>query len=92
MKHTAAEPTQIGLAVLFLCGSSMLDELTDIQNSIDRLRDKLNLSENNLKHLQDTQLMLEKEIHMKNNSIQVDKDHCVRHRMAFPDAVRLEGH
>ncbi|BHF75319.1 Tekt4p [Sparganum proliferum] len=71
---------------------AMLDELTDIQNSIDRLRDKLNLSENNLKHLQDTQLMLEKEIHMKNNSIQVDKDHCVRHRMSFPDAVRLQGH
>ncbi len=64
----------------------------NIQVTIDKLRDQLSLSENNLKHLQDTQLMLEKEIHMKNVSIQVDKDHCARHRMAFPTATRLHGH
>ncbi len=40
----------------------------NIQVTIDKLRDQLSLSENNLKHLQDTQLMLEKEIHMKNVS------------------------
>ncbi|VDD79394.1 unnamed protein product [Mesocestoides corti] len=71
---------------------AMLDEMHNIQVTIDKLRDQLALTENNLKHLQDTQLMLEKEIHMKNVSIQVDKDHCARHRMAFPSAIRLRGH
>lgn len=70
----------------------MLDEMHNIQETIDKLRNQLSNTENNLKHLQDEQMALEKQIHMKNSSIQVDRDHCARHRMYFPAATRFRGH
>ena len=64
----------------------------NIQVAIDRLQQQLSVSENNLKHLQDEQLVLEKQIHMKSTSIEVDKYGCARHRMHFPESERLLGH
>nr|CAH8873812.1 unnamed protein product [Trichobilharzia regenti] len=70
---------------------SMLDELATIQKTVDDLRDQLVVSENRLKNLQDDQMILEKQIQMKQNSIQIDHDHCVNHRMVYPNVLRLQG-
>ncbi|VDP97764.1 unnamed protein product [Trichobilharzia regenti] len=69
----------------------MLDELATIQKTVDDLRDQLVVSENRLKNLQDDQMILEKQIQMKQNSIQIDHDHCVNHRMVYPNVLRLQG-
>ncbi|CUT99135.1 tektin a1 [Echinococcus multilocularis] len=71
---------------------AMLDEMHNVEETIDKLRNQLSNTENNLRHLQDEQMALEKQIHMKNASIQVDRDHCARHRMHFPASTRLRGH
>ncbi|VDP70501.1 unnamed protein product [Echinostoma caproni] len=70
----------------------MLDELVDLEHSVDRLTDQLVTAENNLKRLQDNQMMTEKQIQSKMNSIQIDHDHLTRHRACFPSTIRLQGH
>ncbi|TPP56496.1 Tektin a1 [Fasciola gigantica] len=71
---------------------AMLDELVDLEKSVDRLSDQMIVAENNLKRLQDSQVMLEKQIQLKMNSIQIDHDHLTRHRAAIPNTIRLQGH
>nr|CDS28440.1 tektin a1 [Hymenolepis microstoma] len=70
----------------------MLNELHDLNEIIDQLENQIQSSIEKLKHLQDEQLILERQIHMKNASIQVDRDHCVGHRERFPSPHRLRGH
>lgn len=76
--------------LLFMC--RMLDELVDLEKSVDRLSDQMIVAENNLKRLQDSQVMLEKQIQLKSNSIQIDHDHLTRHRASIPNTIRLQGH
>ncbi|KAM7536380.1 hypothetical protein Aperf_G00000083098 [Anoplocephala perfoliata] len=71
---------------------SILNELHDLEETLDQLESQILKSSEKLKHLQDEQLILERQIHMKNSSIQVDKEHCARHRQRFPAALRLRGH
>ncbi|VUZ43831.1 unnamed protein product [Hymenolepis diminuta] len=70
----------------------MLNELHDLEEMIDQLENQIQASIEKLKHLQDEQLVLERQIHMKNASIQVDREHCVRHRERYPSPLRLRGH
>ncbi|KER33028.1 hypothetical protein T265_00940 [Opisthorchis viverrini] len=71
---------------------AMLDELVDLEKILDRLNDQLVVAETNLKRLQDNQMMLEKQVQSKQHAIQVDRDHVVRHREVFPNAIHLQGH
>lgn len=70
----------------------MLNEVHDLEATLDQLESQILKNSEKLKHLQDEQLILERQIHMKNSSIQVDKEHCARHRQRFPGALRLRGH
>lgn len=70
----------------------MLNELHDLEEMIDQLENQIQAGIDKLKHLQDEQLILERQIHMKNASIQVDREHCVRHRERYPSPLRLRGH
>lgn len=70
---------------------AMLDELVTLEQTLDRLNDQLIVAETNLKRLQDNQMMIEKQIQAKQHAIQIDRDHVVRHRAAFPNAIQLQG-
>ncbi|KAF8563524.1 hypothetical protein P879_07625 [Paragonimus westermani] len=70
---------------------AMLEELVGLENMLDRLNDQMLVAETNLKRLHDNQLILEKQIQSKQHAIQVDRDHLVRHRAVFPNAIRLQG-
>ncbi|KAM3176718.1 hypothetical protein ACTXT7_005959 [Hymenolepis weldensis] len=64
----------------------MLNELHDLEEMIDQLENQIQASTEKLKHLQDKQLVLERQIHMKNASIQVDREHCSSQtKVGFPE-------
>lgn len=69
-----------------------VQEVGEIQNSIDQLEQKLAESRASLKDLMDTRMALEKEIAMKKNSIFIDRDKCLKFRTRYPSTSRLVGY
>lgn len=76
----------------FLCHFRLVAEVNEICQSIDALKNRLNLAENSLKDLQDNRMSLEKEISIKKNSIFIDRDKCVALRMRYPSSIKLQGY
>ncbi|PVD34836.1 hypothetical protein C0Q70_06115 [Pomacea canaliculata] len=71
---------------------ALVAEVNEICQSIDALKNRLNLAENSLKDLQDNRMSLEKEISIKKNSIFIDRDKCVALRMRYPSSIKLQGY
>jgi tektin-4 len=71
---------------------SLVAEVTEMTRSIDALMQELNHAEGALKDLQDTRMVLEKEITIKTNSLFIDKDKCMTHRTRFPSTQKLLGY
>jgi tektin-4 len=70
----------------------LISEVGDIGDSLDRLIHQLSDSENALKNLSDTRMVLEKEIQSKKDAIFIDKEKCVPHRTRYPSTVKLQGY
>lgn len=70
----------------------MVQEVGEIQNSIDNLNQKLADSQASLKDLMDTRMTLEKEIALKKNSVFIDRDKCLKFRTRYPSTSRLVGY
>ncbi|NP_999787.1 tektin A1 [Strongylocentrotus purpuratus] len=70
----------------------MVQEVGEIQDSIDKLQQKLAESKASLKDLMDTRMALEKEIALKKNSIFVDRDKCLKFRTRYPSTSKLVGY
>ena len=69
-----------------------MQEVGEIQNSIDQLEQKLAESKASLKDLMDTRMTLEKEIAVKKNSVFIDRDKCLKFRTRYPSTSRLVGY
>jgi len=70
----------------------LIEEVAEIQKSIDALTAQLHDAEASLKQLQDDRMTLEKEISIKKNSIFIDKNKCMTHRTRYPTSMKLQGY
>jgi len=67
-------------------------EVTEIEDTLRQLEQKLEQSEQRQRELQSIRLALEKEISVKKTSISIDRDRCLRERMCFPATNHLSGY
>ncbi|XP_022093649.1 tektin-4-like [Acanthaster planci] len=70
----------------------LVQEVGEIQNSIDRLEQKLADSRASLNDLMATRMSLEQQIALKKNSIFIDRDKCMKFRTRYPSTSRLVGY
>ncbi|XP_031801610.1 tektin-4 isoform X2 [Sarcophilus harrisii] len=70
----------------------LASEVEELTMSIKALKEKLMESEHALKNLEGTQMILEKEISIKNNSLFIDRQKCMTHRSRYPTILRLTGY
>ncbi|XP_074135802.1 tektin-4 [Sminthopsis crassicaudata] len=70
----------------------LASEVEELTMSIKALKEKLMESEQALKNLEGTQMILEKEISIKNNSLFIDRQKCMTHRSRYPTVLRLSGY
>jgi tektin-4 len=71
---------------------SLVGEVYQLSQSVDRLTDELRDAESNLKKLRDDHLILVKEIEMKKNSLYIDQQKSMPIRMRYPTVQRLLGY
>ena len=70
----------------------LVSESSELEKSIDALKNQLSISETCLKDMHDSRMSLEKDFSMKNNSIFIDKDKCLTHRMRYPSHNKFLGY
>ncbi|XP_061205218.1 tektin-4 [Neopsephotus bourkii] len=70
----------------------LISEVEELMETIESLKQKLLESEQSLKNLEGTRMDLEKEIAVKRNSIFIDRQKCMAHRMRYPIVLKLAGH
>ncbi len=97
LKHVHGTNVQLRLCnvcttAFILLLYSLVNEVNELSNSVDRLLQRLNESEKALKDLQDTRLVLEKEISNKTNSLFIDRQKCTTHRTRYPSTTKLLGY
>ena len=61
-----------------------MEEVHEINESVDQLRMKLRQSENSLQQLLKAKLSLEHDLDIKNNSIMIDREQCLGLRLSPP--------
>jgi len=71
---------------------SLIGEVYQLSQSVDRLTSELNEAESNLKKLRDDHQVLVKEIEMKKNSLYIDQQKCMPVRNRYPSVQRLLGY
>ena len=67
----------------------LVEEVSQINDTIDQLKMKLREAENALQHLLRTKSSLEHDLAIKNNSIFVDREKCMGMRKTFPMSPRV---
>ena len=67
----------------------LVEEVFEIQETVDKLKAKLRESENALQHLLRTKSSLEHDLNVKNNSLFIDRERCMGLRKTFPLAPRV---
>ncbi|NWI08176.1 TEKT4 protein, partial [Crypturellus soui] len=70
----------------------LISEVEELTESIESLKKKLLESEQSLRNLEDTRMNLEREIAVKANSIFIDKQKCMAHRIRYPPVLKLAGY
>ncbi|XP_078251808.1 cytochrome P450 2K1-like, partial [Rhinoraja longicauda] len=80
----------------FSAGSDSVEylicEVGEISESIALLKQKLRDAQMSLENMENTRMTLEKEIAIKENSIFIDSEKCLKHRERYPTVVRLAGY
>uniref|UniRef100_A0A8C8EDR7 Tektin n=1 Tax=Otus sunia TaxID=257818 RepID=A0A8C8EDR7_9STRI len=70
----------------------LTSEVEALTEPIESLKKKLLESEQSLANLEDTRMNLEKEIAVKTNSIFIDRQKCMAHRIHYPTVLKLAGY
>ncbi|NXF31698.1 TEKT4 protein, partial [Nyctibius bracteatus] len=70
----------------------LISEAEELTETIESLKKKLLESEQSLRNLEDTRMKLEKEIAVKTNSIFIDRQKCMAHRIHYPVVQKLAGY
>ncbi|XP_041063084.1 tektin-4 [Carcharodon carcharias] len=71
---------------------NLICEVSEIQESISLLQEKLREAQISLENMENTRMTLEKEIAIKVNSIFIDSEKCLKHRERYPSIIRLSGY
>ncbi|RXM27683.1 Tektin-4 [Acipenser ruthenus] len=72
-----------------VCPSRLVGEVGEITESIESLQRKFEEAKQSLSNMEDTQMMLEKEVANKAHSLFTDREKCMSHRMCYPTLIRL---
>lgn len=67
----------------------LVDEVYEINETVDSLKGKLREAENALQHLLRTKSSLEQDLSVKNNSLFIDREKCMGMRKTFPMSPRV---
>lgn len=67
----------------------LVEEVYEINETVDHLKAGLHEAENALQHLLRTKSALEHDLQVKNNSIFIDREKCMGLRKSFPMAPRV---
>jgi len=70
----------------------LVEEVYEINETVDSLRGKLREAENALQHLLRTKASLEQDLSIKNNSIFIDREKCMGMRKTFPMSPRVASY
>nr|CAH8874200.1 unnamed protein product [Trichobilharzia regenti] len=71
---------------------SLVEEVNVLGQTLDKLLHQYSTVENKLKDLHDTQMMLEKEIELKTETIHLNEVGCIPRRAYYPSAAQLQGY
>lgn len=75
-----------------LCVSRLVEEVYEINETVDSLKAKLREAENALQQLLRTKASLEQDLAIKNNSLFIDREKCMGMRKTFPMAPRVAAY
>ncbi|KAI1886620.1 hypothetical protein AGOR_G00197680 [Albula goreensis] len=70
----------------------LVQEVGELTSTIEALQGKLAEAQQSLRCLEDTRMALEKDISCKMNSLRIDVDKCMAHRLRYPTALTLSGY
>ena len=70
----------------------LVEEVNEINETVDFLRAKLREAENSLQHLLRTKTSLEHDLAVKNNSLFTDREKCMGMRKTFPMTPRMAAY
>ncbi|KAG9262661.1 tektin-4 [Astyanax mexicanus] len=71
---------------------SLESEVEQISGSVGVLQQQLSEARQSLAQLEESRLMLEKNISCKTNSLFIDRDKCLTHRTRYPTVLTLSGY
>lgn len=71
------------------CLVRLVEEVSEIGETVDTLYAKLRLAESAVQELLRTKSNLEQDLSVKNNSIFIDREKCVGMRKTFPMSPRI---
>ncbi|XP_076845575.1 tektin-4 [Brachyhypopomus gauderio] len=71
---------------------SLLDEVEQISGSVQALQGQLAEARASLAQLEDSRLLLQKDIGCKTHSLLIDREKCMRHRTHYPNVLTLSGY
>lgn len=70
----------------------LVEEVHEINETVEYLQSKLRESENALQHLLRTKSSLEQDLSVKNNSLFIDRERCMGMRKTFPMSPRVASY
>ena len=80
----------------YMCHSScfcrLVEEVYEINETVESLKAKLREAENALQHLLRTKASLEQDLSIKNNSLFIDREKCMGMRKTFPMSPRVAAY
>ncbi|XP_073716296.1 tektin-4 [Misgurnus anguillicaudatus] len=71
---------------------SLLGEVSEISSTVSALQQQLYEARRSLSDLEETRLVLEKDIACKTNSLLIDREKCMTHRTRYPTVTVLSGY
>lgn len=70
----------------------LVSEVREIEDTIQKLQERLVEAETSLHHLVKTKVALEHDLSIKANSLFLDQEKCMSMRKSFPSMPRLVGY
>ncbi|XP_025104496.1 tektin-3-like isoform X1 [Pomacea canaliculata] len=67
----------------------LVEEVSEITDTVEALQEKLRYAENSLQHLLRTKAALESDLAVKNNSLFIDREKCLAQRKTLPMSPRV---
>ncbi|XP_052384762.1 tektin-4 isoform X1 [Oncorhynchus keta] len=71
---------------------SLVGEAGQISQTMSSLQQQLSAARSSLSHLEESRMVLEKDIGCKTHSLLIDRDKCMSHRTRYPSIIALSGY